>query len=528
MADWSAHSGYNVANLVASEALTRPDAPALRFESRSWTYAELDEEAARAANAFRALGVRAGDRIAILLPNIPAFVIAYLGTLRLGAIVVSVSTAWPASDAARAIADAAPRIVVLTTELHERLAIEDAAPDSARRIVVRDGTQQMPSDVEDWEILLNRAVSRSPIQPVTEDAAAAILYTSGTSGEPKGVALSHRNVRSTAAAKVRYCGFHPLDGVALVLPLFHCYGQNAVLAATFAAGGCVVLQRRFDAAAIVRGAQAGEITALPGVPLVFRRLLDLDDRAVTRAMRTLRYVFSAATTLPGQLAESWRERMGHTIYEGYGLTESSPFAAYNHHQLYVPGALGTPIEGVEMAIADVESERLLKGSEVGEIVIRGPNVMLGYWRRPTETAQALRGGWLHTGDLGVRDKDGYYHLQDRMHDLVKVAGYRVFPSSVELVLQSHPAVCESVAFGVSDPVHGELLEAAVVCAPGRRASEHELLAHCQSRLARYQVPARIHLRDELPRNTTGKVLRRELRDSRTSITTPRSPLPVQH
>jgi long-chain acyl-CoA synthetase len=314
--------------------------------------------------------------------------------------------------------------------------------------------------------------------------------------------------------------------VALAVPLFHCYGQNAVMNAAFHAGACVVLAERFDAAMLAEQAARRDVSVVFGVPEMFSRLLDLGATAA-REIGALRYVLSAASTMPPSLAARWREETGLPMHEAYGLTESSPFAAYNHAAGHQPGTLGAAVAGVRMAVVDPESDAPCAPGERGEIVIRGHNVMLGYWNRPEETARALRGGWLHTGDMGYADEQGRFHLVDRAADLAKVAGFRVYPATVEAVLREHGTVADVAAYGVTDAARGERLEAAVVLssAPDGEASDaaaDELRRHCAARLASYEVPSRVHVCRELPRSATGKISRPALRAASSH------PLGLQH
>lgn len=505
--------------VVARHAAARGGAPALRFGERSWSYAELDETARRAAAVLGALGAQHGDRVALYLPNVPEFVFAWLGTLHLGAVSVSLSTAWGPEQALDAIADSEPTVLVTNAELLRRLAASGAPLRTGRVLVVDEGADAVTSHagvnlpLARWHELLGSVRARTHVQPVSYSAPASILYSSGTTGLPRGVVLPAGGLAGNAAAKAQHCGFREDDGVAVVVPLFHCYGQNAVLAAALTAGACAVLHRRFSPEALVEDASTGRVTALLAVPTVFQRLLELAERDAHAhaALRRLRFAFSAATTLPAPLAARWRDATGRSIQEGYGLTESGPLAAYNHLHTHVPGALGTPIPGVTMAVAEPESGRPLATDVAGEILIRSPYVMSGYWRRPLDTARAMRGGWLHTGDIGYRDPMGWFHLLERMDDLVKVSGFRVHPGNVERVLASHPAVRDAAAFGVHDAERGERVEAAVVLGNPSPHVVDDLLEHCRARLAPYEVPRRLHLRQELPRNAIGKVLRRELR-----------------
>ena len=503
-------SSLNVAGHVAIHARRRPGAAALRFGGQQWCYGELDALAARAANLLAARGVLPGDRVALHLPNCPAFVIAYLGSLRLGAIPVSVAPSWLPETVAAAMTETSPRVVVTTCELHQRFAGVSSAPELPTLFTADASGGATSSPESSWEIALGRARDVAPIWRARPGTPAAIVFSSGTTADPKGVVLSHANIAINARLKAAYCGLRRDDRIALVVPLSHCYGQNAVMNAAFHAGACVVLGERFDAPALAEQVVGGEVSVVFGVPLMFSRLLDL-GMTTARSLGALRYVLSAASTMPVSLAERWRAETSLPMHEGYGLTESSPFAAYNHAGGHQPGTLGSAVAGVRMAVVDPGSDTVCAAGERGEIVLQGHNVMVGYWNRPEETARALRGGWLHTGDMGFADEHGRFHLVDRAADLVKVAGFRVYPATVEAALRQHPMVVDAAAYGITDAARGERLEAAVVLSRSDDSAADELRRHCAARLAPYEVPSRVHICRELPRSATGKISRPALR-----------------
>jgi long-chain acyl-CoA synthetase len=309
-------------------------------------------------------------------------------------------------------------------------------------------------------------------------------------------------------AKVRHCGTTLQDRLALVLPLFHCYGQNAILNHGLHAGATIVLQRRFDPEQAVRMFIEHNVTALFGAPTVFIKLLHTTMNP--NALRSIRYFFTAGATMPPSVALEWRERYGKVLHEGYGMTETSPFASYNHPRRWKAGSIGMPIDGVVMNVVDTEGNPVALG-EPGEIVVRGPNVMLGYWRRPADTARALRRGWFHTGDIGCVDDEGYFHIVDRLKDMINVAGFKVYPAEVERVLHAHPAVAEAAVFALPDPIKGETVAAHVIARRGSTTAPAELLTFCRERMAVFKVPQHIRFVDDLPKNATGKVLKRVLR-----------------
>jgi long-chain acyl-CoA synthetase len=308
----------------------------------------------------------------------------------------------------------------------------------------------------------------------------------------------------------------PEDRLLCALPLFHVFGQNFIMNASVLSGSALYLHERFVPDEVIAAIPAQGITIFYGVPTIFIHLLN-DERVDRERCRSLRICFSAAATMPQEVSERWTERLGLPIVEGYGLTECSPFAAYNHEVEFRFGSVGTPIENVEIKILDPEDRELPIG-ELGEICIRGPNVMLGYFGRPEETAEALRGGWLHSGDIGKVDQDGYVYIVDRVKDMINVAGFKVWPREVEEVLFSHPSVKEAAVVGIPNSLYGEAVKAFVVLREAASVEPEDLIATCRAQIAEYKVPREVELVAALPKSPTGKVLKRELRTtSRPSV-----------
>jgi long-chain acyl-CoA synthetase len=406
-------------------------------------------------------------------------------------------------EVAFALNDCGARVLVTTAEL--RAEVLDAQLVAPLRVVIAEGVASGDLTLSDL-VTCESADFRAAL--MERDDPAAIVYTSGTTGFPKGATLSHGNVISSMSAKQHYCGTQPDDRLLLFLPLFHCFGQNAILNHSLHAGATVVLQRRFEPINALEAITEHGITMFFGVPTVYIKLLNMQLPAT--AFKSVRYYFAAGATMPVEIARRWAAEYGRMIYEGYGLTETSPFASYNHAEYYKFGSVGVPIEGVEMQVIDAAGQPVADG-ERGEIVIRGPNVMLGYWNRPSETAQVLRNGWFHTGDIGIRDADGYYQIVDRLKDMISVAGFKVYPTEVENAMYQHPAVAEVAVYGVPDAVQGELVKASIVLKPYERVSANEIIAFCRDRIATFKVPRTIEFVETIPKNPTGKILRRALR-----------------
>lgn len=491
----------NIAHHVERGRRAFPGRAALVFDDQELSYADLDRLASQVGNTLCALGVGASDRVALLLPNIPEFVISYLGVLKIGAIVVSMNTMLKRAELEFLLQDCDARIVITTAELRQQL--PEYGRDTPWRVITVEGDDDL-----DFARLVARASVDLPAVDVASDTPAAIVYTSGTTGVAKGATLSHGNVVSNMIAKNVYCGTGPDDRLLLFLPLFHCFGQNAILNNGLNAGATIVLQRRFELAATLDTIIRQRITMFFGVPTVYIKLLDLHTPAAV--LRRVRYFFVAGAKMPVEIARRWQERYSQPVYEGYGLTETSPFASYNHQHSYRLSSIGRAIEGVTIEIVDADGQPVAPG-ECGEIVIRGPNVMLGYWNRPLETAAVLRAGWFHSGDIGSKDEDGYLYVVDRLKDMINVSGFKVYPAEVEQVLYQHPAVAEAAVYGQPDPLKGEQVKASVMIRSGYDGGPEEIIAFCRSRIATFKVPEQIEFVTALPKNPSGKILKRLLR-----------------
>jgi long-chain acyl-CoA synthetase len=495
----------NVADHLDESVLLRPDAPAILFEGQRFSYRELDARVSRAAHLLTGLGVGAGDRVALFLPNIPEFCVAYLAAQKLGAVAVSINVMSRAAELRYLLADSGAVALFTTAGLMAEVTPVRAGLAELRAVIICEGESAAGLTLE---AAADRP-DRFPTRAMSAGDPAAILYTSGTTGKPKGAVLTHGNILSNTRTTARCVGGRPGDRHALFLPLFHCFGQNFIMNAAFCAGGTVVLERRFELESTVAALAEHGVTHLYGVPTIFIHLINAG--VGPERLPGVRYFFSAAATMPREVAAAWRDRFGQPIHEGYGLTETAPFASYNHHRAYRLGSIGVPIEGVEMKIVDEEGRPRGPG-EWGEICIKGPNVMAGYFRNEEATRQVLRDGWFHTGDIGYRDEDGYYHLVDRKKDMINCAGFKVWPREVEEVLYQHPAVEECAVAAAPDPVRGESVRAFIKLRASQRASAAELRAHCEARMARYKIPGDFVFDRPIPRNPSGKILKRLLRE----------------
>lgn len=476
----------NVSSVIACVDSARA---CLVFDGVVHSYADIRRRAGAVRAALIEAGIGRSDTVALLLPNGPEFVAGYLGILSLGAIAVCINPLLTESEQDFMLDDSASFLALAEGALAARLA------GLGRRVL--DLSAMALTGAPDWQA-----------QEVPDTHPAVIVYSSGTTGRPKGVVLSHGNVAFTARAKVRYMGVEAQDRLLLFLPLHHCFGQNAIMLPAFFAGATLVLQRRFDRAAVLAALRSEGVTMVFGVPTTFLALLDEVDPA---ACPSVRYWFSAAAPLPLEVEQRWHARTGLPIHQGYGQTECSPFATYNSAPAAHPGRVGVAIEAVDLRIVDPATGADVPRGDVGEVVLRGPNVMLGYWNRPEDTAKAIHDGWLHTGDIGRLDADGFLSVEDRLTDLIIVGGRNVYPAEVENVLYGHPAVAEAAVYGVPDAFLGEEVWADVVVKPGADVAAEALEALCRRTLAPYKVPSAIAFVPALPRNPTGKILKRELR-----------------
>lgn len=514
----------NVCEHLTTPAALFPEREAIVFENRRMTYAQVNRLSALAASQLRENGVKRGERVGIMLPNAPSFIVWYFAALRIGSIAVSISTRLAPSEVGFMLADCDASAFVSDTKTLELVRSELPTSVAASFAVDEDGTECNGKSLEaNQDAEINSLVDNSFIDMAPDDPA-VILYTSGTTGFAKGATLSHQNVRATVHAFNHLCQMDGNDRLLLAVPLFHCYGQNALLNSGFNVGATIVLQRRFDLNESKRLISSERVTRLFGVPTTFQLL---EEYCEPKDLASVSYSFSAAATLPIQVSRRWQEKFGMPIYEGYGLTETAPFASYNHRLQFVPGSIGTPVDLVEMKIVDTETGETSGAGELGEIAIRGPNVMLGYWNRPDDTKAAIRDGWFHSGDIGRVDEQGFYYIVDRVKDMIAIGGMKVFPAEVERIMLDHDDVTEVAVVGFPDEVFGERVVAFVVPANANRAKESkpvssapleicsrsdELRKHCEQSLASFKIPRVFIEIGELPRNPAGKVLKTRLRE----------------
>jgi long-chain acyl-CoA synthetase len=492
--------GENLALNLTAMARADGDRQALTLDGAATTYAQLDARSARMASVLRARGLVPGDRVGMMLPNVPEFAVAYYGVLRAGGIVVPMNVLLKRRETSFYLGDSEARLVIGWHGFAE--AAQAGAQDA--------GAECLLVEPAAFERLL---AGVEPLPDVAErdgDDTAVILYTSGTTGQPKGAELTHANLGRNVAAVVELFSITRDDVILGALPLFHSFGQTCGLNAAVAAGALLALTPRFSPADALELMERERVTVFEGVPTMYSALLNHPERG-RFDVSGLRLCVSGGAALPVEVLRGFEAAFACAILEGYGLSETSPVACFNHpHRERKPGSIGTPIAGVEMKAVD-DARREVAQGEVGEIAIRGHNVMKGYWRRPEATADAIDAdGWFYTGDMARVDAGGCYFIVDRKKELIIRGGYNVYPREIEELLYEHPAVAEAAVIGLPHAELGEEIGAAVALVPGAQVSERELRDYLKELVAAYKYPRHVWFVDELPKGPTGKILKREI------------------
>jgi len=487
----------NLADNLLRSAERYPDRPAVRLDETILSYADLAARSAAAAGLLRDHGITRGDRVALMLPNVPEFAVLYYGILRAGGVVVPMNPLLKEREVAYYLTDSQAKLIFAAPVCAEP-AVAGAAQAGAECVVVDPA---MLAGVSPAEGAAERAGTDT----------AVLLYTSGTTGQPKGAELTHANLVNNVevfAADLVHVG--PDDVIFGGLPLFHSFGQTCGLNGAVKVGACLTLVARFEPGKVLQVLQRDRVTIFEGVPTMYVALLGRDDKD-DYDLSGLRVCVSGGAALPVEVMRGFEKAFGCMILEGYGLSETSPVASFNHpDKERKAGSIGTPIRGVEMRVVDEFGKDVPRG-EVGEIAIRGHNVMKGYWRRPEATSEAIPDGWFRSGDLARVDEDGYFFIVDRRKDLIIRGGYNVYPREIEEVLYEHPAIAEAAVIGVPDDSLGEEVGAAVVLKPGESVSAQQIQDYIKGQVAAYKYPRKVWLLEALPKGPTGKVLKREIR-----------------
>jgi long-chain acyl-CoA synthetase len=514
----------NLASLLEDSAASYPDRTAIVLGDSRLAYAQVNGAANQVANLLVSRGIQPGDKVALSCANIPYFTIIYFGILKTGATVVPLNVLLKGREVAYHLGDSDAKAVFAfegTPELPIGAAVWEGfnKAEGCTEFFLITADPTAPSPIEGTETFGSAVATQAPTfttVDVSDDDTAVILYTSGTTGQPKGAELRHRNMRDNALASREIFGADPSnpDTYLCVLPLFHSFGQTCVQNGAFAFGGTVVMLPRFEAKAALGLMLKERVTLFIGVPTMYWGLLGaLDDGVDVKTLAAnLRVAASGGSALPVDIHRQFKERFGATILEGYGLSETSPVASFSPFgQDPRVGSIGLPIPGVEMKLINDDWYDVADDPEaIGEIAIKGHNIMKGYYDRPEATAEAIHDGWFRSGDLGKKDADGFYYIVDRSKDMILRGGYNVYPRELEEVLMTHPAVSLVAVIGVPHESHGEEIKAVVVKNAGDPTTEEELKAWGKEQFASYKYPRLIEFRDELPMTSTGKILKREL------------------
>jgi long-chain acyl-CoA synthetase len=502
---------FNLAVILRESAAVSPDKPVVVYDGGHMTYAQVDALSDQLAAGLQEHGLRPGDAVGLQLPNLPQFLVAYFGILKAGAVVVPMNVLLKAPEVAFYLGDSNARaFITWAGVLHD--AAKGAAEAGVTEVFVVGDAPDTQATMPFARLLVTPATGERPFVAREPTGTAVIIYTSGTTGRPKGAELTHFQLYMNADIPGRRFDVREDDVIITVLPLFHVFGLSSILNIAVRFGCTMSLLPRFDAGTVLAAIQQHRATIFEGVPTMFMALLQhpqLDQYDVA----SLRVAISGGAAIPAQVLDAFEDRFGVVILEGYGLSETASTTTFNRSATERrPYSVGKPIWGVELQVWDIEGRPLPPGRDnVGELVTRGFHVMKGYLNSPEATAEAFAGGWLHTGDLGYVDDDGFVFIVDRKKELIIRGGYNVYPREVEEVLYSHPAIAEAAVVGIPDQQLGEEVKAFVALKPGQELMESQLIAYCKERIAAYKYPRAVEFRDELPKSATGKVLKRQLK-----------------
>jgi long-chain acyl-CoA synthetase len=504
----------NLATLLEMSARRSPDKVAVIFDQMKLSYAAVNGAANKIANGLVKLGISRGDKVAIMLPNAPHFVICYYAILKLGATVVPLNVLFKRHEVEYHLEDSDAVALICWEGFLAEAAEGFAAAETCRHLIaaqVPGSSTSLPEGALPLDALMADSAPTFVSAETRADDTAVILYTSGTTGRPKGAELSHSNMLMNAVVGAEKVLRTTEDEIDLAtLPLFHSFGQTCVMNSLFYAGGTITLLPRFEPQRALEIMARDKVTFFAGVPTMYFYLLNFPD-AANYDLSSLRRCVSGGSAMPVEVMHAFNKKYHVTILEGYGLSETSPVASFNQLDYEpVPGSIGTPIWGVEMRCVDAEDNEVPRG-ELGEIVIRGHNVMKGYYKRAEATAEAIRDGWFHSGDVAYMDEKGFFFIKDRVKDMILRGGFNVYPREIEEVLYAHPAVAEAAVIGVPHEALGEEIKAVIALKQGQTAGADEVIAYCKERLAAYKYPRSVEFRDTLPKTATGKILKRELK-----------------
>jgi long-chain acyl-CoA synthetase len=507
------------------------------------TYRQLDDQVNRFAAGLQGMGVKRGDRVVVMLPNCPQFIIAAYATWRIGGIVVCCNPLYVPREIEHLVNDSEAETFVVMSSLYERIK-RIRAGTGLKHVIVTNIKEYFPAllkllftlakekkeghrvdisgdaDTHWFQDVIRGAPTQATAVEIDPQDVATLIYTGGTTGGPKGAQLTHRNLVSNAILLNIWGKSSEAEDIMIaVMPYFHIYGLTAGVNTCIANALTIVqIPNPRDMVHVLKSIEKHRVTFYPGVPTMFIGFNNFPERE-KYDLSSLRFAVSAAAPLPPEVQERFEAITGGKMIEAYGLTETSPAASMDPVDRPRAHSIGVPLPDTDMKIVDVETgTQEMRVGEIGEIIIKGPQVMKGYWKLPTETANALRvgpdgqPGWFYSGDIGFMDEDGYFHIADRKKDVIIAGGYNIYPADVEAVLYEHPKVKEAAVIGVPHDVRGETVKAFIVLRKGESATEDEIIAFCREQMAAYRVPRVIEFRDDLPKSLVGKVLRRELRE----------------
>lgn len=501
---------FNLSIILRESAKSHPESTAVIHEGGKLTYRDLDAQSDRVAAELVRLGVQPGDAVGVQLPNVLEFVVTLYGILKAGGVIIPMNVLNKGPEIGYFLTHCQARVLIT----HGDCAVEAAKgvdQAGAEYLYVLGAAKNLPGGARDFaELTEGERTSPPPFTLRDPSDTAVLLYTSGTTGRPKGVKLTHFQLYMNAAAHREAFQMDEHCVVIAVMPLFHALGLSGILNATILAGGAVDLLPKFDATNVLTAIQQHRATILHGVPTMYHAMLH-HPQASSFDTSSLRVCGSAGAAIAAELLDGFEREFGVEILEMYGLTESGPLATYNHPGHRKPYSIGTPIWGTEIQIWDEDNVQLPAGKEhVGEIVIRGHNTMAGYLNDEKATAEAFAGGWLHSGDLGYRDEEGFFFVVDRKKEMIIRGGYNVYPREVEEVLYQHPAVFEAAVVGVPNERLGEEVAAYVSLKAGEVTEEQQLIDFVKERVAAYKFPRTVVIVDDLPKSATGKILKLQL------------------
>ena len=499
----------NLPTRLAEIARVSPGQEAIVFQNRRLTYAQLDTRVSQMASGMQQLGVKPGDRVLLALGNCPEFVIAYYAVIRMKGVVVPVSPVYTINEIGVIMRDCQPSLAITCPELQQTFIKLKESIDIPQGVIVNSCNLENETFLT-YEQVCSKGAYAFPATKYSREDLAVILYTAGLAGKPKGAMLTNFNMYSNALTYSQLCSMGPSDRALLTAPAYHAGAQTCIMNNAIVAGATLVIQEGWRGAEeLLKIIQEEKVTFFFGTPTMYKFIADCPNLEKYDTS-TLRIAFTGAASMPADLYDEFRNKMNLHLTEGYGLAETSPVVTANFiAKSGKQGSIGIPIPGVEVRIFDYEDREVPRG-QVGEIVVRGPNVMLGYYNRDEETRWALRNGWFHTGDLAYADPDGYLYIVDRKKDLIIRGGVNINPREVEEVLYTHPGIFDVAVVGVPDAVMGEELLAFIMVRDGQELNDMDIKDFCRGKIAAYKIPRYYRFVASLPKTSSGKLMRKEL------------------